>query len=824
MNASVPAATLAAEKCFHCSLPVSASGHISREVAGVRRDFCCAGCAAVCAAIHDAGLQAFYRQATAGDTLAPPPAASPDLAQYDLAEVQAEFVDGQGDVRAVHLLVEGIHCAACIWLIEHRLAQLPGVLAARVNLATRRLWLQWEARGVLLSTVLQQLALIGYRAVPYNPQLAEAGERRRDRALLLRMAFAGFAMMNLLWVSIALYGGADRGEYRQMFYWVGFTLATPTLFYSGWPFLRDAWRGVRNFYPTMDLPIAIGALATYLYSLYATLSPASQAAVYYDTVVNFLFVILVGRYLEAAVRRRALAAGQRLLDLQSRVAWVLHDGVAEMRPIRRVGRGDLVLVRPGDRVPVDGRVDDGRSSVDESLLSGESTPVSKARGDKVSAGTINIDGALTVRTEAILGQTSLGHIIDLVESAQSARAPIQCTSDRIVPWFVAVTLGLALLTLLGWLPQGLETALLAATTVLIVTCPCAFGLATPMAVAAAAGVAAQAGILLKNGGALETLTRVRHLLFDKTGTLTTGRMRVLHIETDGVVPGARLLALAAALEQGCSHPLAAAIVQQARAAGGVPAAAQVRQVPGGGVQGSVDGVEVCVGSRRWLRQCGVELAADPAVASWEAQGVGCVRVAVAGREAGFIVIGDQARADAGVALSRLRAAGMQLTLLSGDRWPVARALAQTLGGMDVHAEMLPQDKADYIAALQRGGACVAMVGDGVNDAPALSRADVSMVMAGGADIAAAGADIILLSERLDSIYLAQRLAQRTLRVIKQNIAIAVVYNAVMVPLAMAALITPLLAALAMPVSSLLVIGNAARLRRAVGEAQSREEK
>jgi len=588
--------------CFHCGLPVPEGSHFVDHIDGQPREFCCLGCQSVCKIIYDTGLQGFYQRTPDGQLLAPPPPPPKDLAVYDMDEVQSEYVASLGDTRDIHLLVEGIHCAACIWLIERSLGQLPGIVEVKANLATRRLHVRWDNTRVKLSTIIKQLGDIGYAAVPFDPETAEGSLRKQNRALLLRMAFAGFAMMNLLWVSIALYSGADRGEFRSLFHWVGFALATPTLLYSGWPFLRGAWTGLRRLHLTMDLPIAIGASTTYLYSVYVMLSGSAVGEVYYDTVVNFMFVILVGRFLEARSKRLAVASTQRLLDLQPRVAHVVRDNETRVVPIRSVKTGETVLIKAGEKVPVDGRVLSGSSAVDEAMLSGESLPVKKAAGDQVSAGTLNIESTLEVVVEGTLRNTALGKIISLVEEAQASKAPIQCIADRIVPWFVAITLVLASATFLWWLQTDVEVALMAATAVLIITCPCAFGLATPMAIAVASGQGARHGILVKNGEVLETLSGIRHFVFDKTGTLTQGKMqlRAIHVvdftETE-------LLQLAAQVEQFSEHSIARALVEEARQQQLPLDTEQVSDFinqSGLGVRAQVSGRQLVLGTDAWL--------------------------------------------------------------------------------------------------------------------------------------------------------------------------------------------------------------------------------
>lgn len=815
---SVPQA--ADRGCFHCGLPVPPNEQFVEEIDGENRNFCCIGCQSVCRVIYDAGLEGFYQRTPDGTLLAPPPQTPQDVGLYDLDEVQEEFIREQGEEREIHLLVEGIHCAACVWLIERSLGRMPGVVSAQVNLSGKRLLLRWDNSRIKLSEIIQRLGRIGYSAVPFDPEAAEGTINKQNRALLFRMAFAGFTMMNLMWISIALYTGADTaddGQFLGLFQWLGFGLATPTLFYSGWPFLKGAWTGLRNRHLTMDLPIAIGATTTYLYSVYVTVSDAAVGEVYFDTVVNFMFVILVGRYLEAMSKRHAVAATQRLMDLQPRVATVLLNGEEKVTPIRSVKPEQRVLVKAGNKIPVDGVIEEGRSSVDESMLSGESVPLSKGRGDSVSAGTFNVSSAMTIRVTGTLQNTSLGRIIALVEEAQASKAPIQCMADRIVPWFVMATLLLAGITFAWWVGSDFEVALMAATSVLIITCPCAFGLATPMAIAVASGQGARHGILVKNGAVLETLSDINHVVFDKTGTLTTGKMRVQHVLAAADMDEDALLSQVAVVERYAEHNIARAIIEAAEERRLLDAAKTPENfegVPGSGVRARVGENSVVIGTANWLRENNVE--ADPSfrarTTELEEQAYSCVHVAMNGRYAGLLAIADELRPDAAALVRNLRRDGVRMTLLSGDRKRVAEAIATQLGGMAVIAEVLPQDKDRVIHELQERGDRVAMVGDGVNDAPALIRADVGIAIGSGTEVSVESADIVLISDELEKVRLAAALSRRTLRTIRQNIGISFSYNIIMVPLAMMAFITPLVAAISMPISSLLVIGNAARIR------------
>ena len=814
-------------RCFHCGLPVSTSARVEARVQDRERVFCCTGCKSVCEAIYSAGLDGFYRRTPEGEVLGPPPEPPKELALYDIDEVQEEFVDALGETREINLLVEGIHCAACVWLIENGLQAMPGVEEARVNLTGRRLRLKWDNGRLKLSQALRRLADIGYAAVPFDPEAAEGS--------LYRMAFAGFAMMNLLWVSIALYSGADEGEFRDLFHWIGFAIATPTLVYSGYPFYKGAWSGLRSANLTMDLPIAIGASITYLYSLYVTIT--GRGEVYWDTVVNFLFVILVGRFLEAVSKRHAVASTQRLLDLQPKVATLLRDGEECLVPMRAVKEGERVLVRPGEKIPVDGSVLEGQSSVDESMLTGESKPVPKGMGSRVAAGTLNGAGVLQVRVEGLLKNTALGRIIKLVEEAQASKAPIQCIADRVVPWFVAVTLTLGFLTFLWWAPADLETALMAATAVLIITCPCAFGLATPMAIAVASGLGARNGILIKNGAVLEGLSSIDHFVFDKTGTLTAGRPAITRVRCSdadrnpaganatpsedtaksGALACAARLADLAALERFSEHPVASAVVDLCRNAEIDFETRDVSEVQvkiGRGIKGLVDGRLLVAGTTDWLRENNVEptyYREDGSDGTAEAGG-SLLHVGLDGEEVMVLGVADPLRGNAAAVVARLKDRGIRVALLTGDRRATAEHIAGQLGGMEVIAEVLPEDKDRVVTGLQERGGRVAMVGDGVNDAPALVRADVGIALGTGTDVSIASADIVLMSAELEKVEQAASLSRRALQTIRQNIAISITYNVIMVPLAMAAFVTPLVAAVSMPLSSLAVIGNSARIR------------
>lgn len=802
--------------CFHCGLETDPPHLVKGDIQDIERGFCCSGCRSVCSTIFDAGLEGFYNRVNK-DYSSPPPEPPKDPEVYDLSDIQEEFLQKRGDEFETKLLVEGIHCAACIWLIEQVMGRTDGVRFAEVNFTNKSLTVRWDNEKIRLSQIIKRLRQVGYSAIPYLPNLAEEVFSRSRRMSLYRIGFAGFSAMNLMWISIALWTGASEGEYRDFLRWAGFFLATPTLFFSGYPFFRSAVIGLRRLHLTMDLPIALGALITYGYSVYVTLLQSSSSEVYFDTVVAFIFVILIGRYLESSAVGRSIHSTQRLFELQPKVVTVLRDSVEQKISIRSVKPGDWVLVKPGERISVDGVVVEGGSSVDESMLTGESVPISKSTGDLVSAGTLNSLGRLTIRTERTSKETSLAKIASLMEKAMVSKAPIQRFADRIVPWFVLGTLTVAAVTFLYWVGLDMEFAILAATSVLIITCPCALGLATPTAIISATGRGAKEGILIKNGGALELLGRANHFVFDKTGSLTEGKAKVRSVRSLNGMSEKNLLQLAASLERYSEHPFAKAIVSaiDETEIGNGRRVDRFEAIPGLGVRGTIGGNRYSIGSMKLLESEKIVLREEvqKEITQSEKEGFSPVFCLLNDRVVGYIVVGDALRKDAEVTVESLNREGKKLTLLTGDRQSVADQIGQKLVGMDVLGEMSPEEKIRAVEKIMGQGDTTVMVGDGINDAPSLIQADVGIAVGSGTDVALESADVIILGEKIYKVKEAYDLARRTLRTIKQNLTMSIIYNVIMVPLAFLGFITPVLAAIAMPISSLLVIGNAARLQK-----------
>ena len=739
----------------------------------------------------------------------------------DAAQLSAAIERAGYEVAiAQHTLqVEGMTCASCVARVEKALLKVPGVRAATVNLATERATVQ--ALSTVPAAVLRAaVEQAGYGVSDVTDGTGTAGPQRPTRPEWLPVAVAAALSLPLVLPMLL----QPFGVHWMLNGWVQLTLATPVQFVLGWRFYRAGWMAVRAGAGNMDLLVAIGTSAAYGLSLYLLGKGGGQGMphLYFEASAVVITLVLLGKWLEGRAKRQTAEAIRALNALRPATARVQRDGVELDLPVAEVRVGDIVVVRPGERVAVDGQVLSGRSHVDESLITGESMPVPKSEGDRVTGGAINAEGLIRVRTLAVGAETTLSRIIRLVESAQAAKAPIQRLVDRVSAVFVPVVLAIALLTLLGWglfTGAGWAAALLNAVAVLVIACPCALGLATPTAIMAGTGVAARHGILIKDAQALELAHAVDTVAFDKTGTLTEGRPTLVATLAAQGWHAAELLRLAGALQQGSEHPLAQAVLSKASAdALALPAATDTRALPGRGLEATVDGRRLALGSGRLLRERGVDagaLAAEAARLEAEGRTVSwLLRECDGGSELlGLLAFGDALKASAREAVERLHTRGIRTVLLTGDNRGSAAAVARALGIDDVRAEVLPGDKAQAVQALREGGAVVAMVGDGINDAPALAAADVGIAMATGTDVAMETAGITLM--RGDPLLVTDALdvSRRTYATIRRGLFWAFAYNVVGIPLAAFGLLNPVIAGAAMAFSSVSVVANALTLRR-----------
>jgi Cu2+-exporting ATPase len=807
-----------AGSCFHCGAPNPSRRAWRDTVDGVPRNFCCAGCLAVAQTIDAAGLAGFYASRT--ESAVRVEAEAPDeWARWDETAAAAGLVHAAGPDRCeVALLLEGLTCGACVWLIETWLAQQPGVMDARINFANRRAIVAWNPEVTRLSHVLRAVSAIGYRAHPYDPARSEALARAERRALLLRMAVALLAMMQVMMFAIPQYVTSEgvAPEQQRLLEWASFVLTLPALVYSAAPFFRGAWRDVMHLRLGMDVPVALGVGAAFAASAWATFT--GTGAVYYDSVTMFVALLLIARFGELVARQKAGAAIELVARQRPAVAERLSlwpdRTAAETIAATQLASGDFVLVRPGSVVPADGEIVDGHSHVEEAMLTGESLPHARIPGDAVLAGSVNRDGPLVVRVHAAGEATRLASVLRLVERAASERPAVARLADRAAAWFVGGLLVLALGTALIWWQVDPARMLPVTVALLVVSCPCALSLATPAALAAAAGSLARAGVVLSRSNALESLARVTHVVLDKTGTLTEGRIQLVACATFGGSSQAGAIALAAAVDARSEHPLARALREEATDDVPLPLASDFRQVTGDGVECTVDGARVRVGRPDFVAALSgpmpesLRAVVDDEGHRGAVAGLGDAR----GWHAIF-TFSDVLRPGAARLVAQLRALGITPVLLSGDRPASVDDVARALGLSEAHGNLTPDDKRDAIARLQAKGAVVAMVGDGINDAPALAQAQVSISLGTAAPLAQHTADVVILSDRVERAATALTEARRTLAVIRENLAWAAAYNAVAIPAAAFGFVTPVVAAIGMSVSSLVVVANALRLTR-----------
>lgn len=776
---------------------------------------CCAGCEAVAQAIVANGLTDYYRHR---DSLPESPReavpeALNDLGLFDHPDFQKSFVRPTSEhEREASLILEGITCAACVWLNESHLSKQPGVTAVEINYATRRARVRWDSRVTRLSALLEAIAAIGYRAHPYDATKSEELSQRERRQALWRVFVAGFGMMQVMMYAVPVYlaNGDMTPDIEQLMRWASLLLTLPVVFYSAAPFFTRAWRDLRLKRVGMDVPVALGVGSAFAASCWATFAGAGD--VYFDSVTMFVFFLMGGRYLEMIARQRAVRGVEQLAKALPAFAARLTAYPAldcERVPVGDLGVGDRVLVKPGEAIPADALVLQGESETDESLLTGEARPVPKRVGDRVTGGTTNTASPLVLCVEQVGEGTRLAAIQRLIERANAERPRIVETADRVATIFVAALLVLATITGLYWWHADASRALWIFVAVLVVSCPCALSLATPVALTVATGAMARRGLLIARGHAIETLARADHFVFDKTGTLTFGKLQLTRTDVLGETAADDALLLAAALEQGSEHAVAQGLRAALPAGCALASVGSMTAITGQGVEGHVAGRTVRLGRAQFVRDLHkVELPplpdADDAATS----------VAL-GDERGWIAIfhlTDAVRPQAAELVLDLLADGVHVSLLSGDSPQTVAQYAKRLGIDDAHGGMSPQDKHAFIERLQGDGHVVAMIGDGVNDAPVLAQAQVSIAMGGGTELARNQGDIVLLSERLDSLSAGRKLAQRTARVIRQNLWWSFGYNFVAIPLAMTGVITPWMAGIGMSASSLLVVLNALRLQ------------
>lgn len=734
---------------------------------------------------------------------------------YDAVSEQADTIS------SAVLKVSGMSCAACAARVEKQLGSLEGVHSAAVNLASERASVEYDSEKIKTSDLIKAVEAIGYKAERAEELSVDREKEQREkeiRRLRLELVISAILTAPLLFSMLLMITNIDipffHNEYFQLI------VATPVQFIIGFRFYKNAYRALRSGSANMDVLIAMGTTAAYFYSIYnAFFAPheGMMKELYFESSAVIITLILFGKYLEAVAKGRTSEAIKKLMGLQAKTARVIRDGREEDIPIEEVVPGDVIVVRPGEKIPVDGRILEGDSAVDESMLTGESLPVEKTAGDHVVGATINRFGTFRLEATRVGKDTVLSQIIKMVEDAQGSKAPIQKIADRVSGVFVPVVLAIALVTLLAWylIAGDLTGGIVSAVSVLVIACPCALGLATPTAIMAGTGKGAENGILIKGGEHLEMTYRLNAVVLDKTGTITKGQPEVTDVIPLGSMDRGELLRMAAAAEKNSEHPLGEAIYEQGKKEPGtVPEAEQFAAIPGKGVRAVVEGRQIYIGTRKLMQEAGIDTgSAENVIAGLEDDGKTAMLMAADGRLEAVIAVADTLKESSKDAIDELKKMGIEVYMITGDNKRTASAIAKQAGITNVLAEVLPEDKAEEVGKLKKQGMKVAMAGDGINDAPALVAADIGIAMGTGTDVAIEAADITLLRGDLMLIPAAIRLSKMTMRKIKQNLFWAFIYNIIGIPVAAFGLLNPMIAGGAMAFSSVSVVTNSLRLRR-----------
>ncbi len=802
------------QACFHCGLPVPAGSQWTVRIDAVVQPMCCPGCAAVAQTIVDNQLHSYYRDRASFSTRLEEPV--PDaLKLYDNAAIASRFTTELPDQAQATLSIEGIRCAACVWLIERRLSQVPGLSAANLNVATEKLQVAWDPAHCKPSDILQAVRDVGYVAYPFDP--VKHGEllRKNAKTLFRQLFIAGLSMMQVMMYAVPVYladAGTMDPEMESLMRWASLLLTLPAVLYSALPFFKGAWTDIKQRALGMDVPVALGIAAAFAGSVLATV--AGSGEVYFDSVTMFIFLLLCSRYLELIARRRAAGSLENMQHALPASAWLMPDYPASRESslvaAAQLKAGDVIMIKPGEAIAADGFIIEGDTAVDLSLLTGESMPRKKNCGDALPGGAVNASQTILLRVDKLVRDSTLSALIRLIERAGQGKPRIAQWADRVAAWFVSILLIFTAAVFMFWSLHDAARAWPIAIAVLVVSCPCALSLATPSALAAATDSLLRQGVLIVQPHVLETFHRATHVVFDKTGTLTAGQPKCQRIILFGTASRRQVLDYAAILESGSAHPLAHALTAAAAAEPSDIVGSQLQQVAqvydGQGLQGMIDDQVIRIGSAAFV----AALTKQPLPYAEIAEGSSVYLGSAAGWLARFD-LSDAIKSDAQQVVDYFKSQGKQVILLSGDSMRITTKVAQQLQMHDAYGDRLPEEKLAFVQNLQAQGKVVAMVGDGVNDAAVLHAADVSFAMGSGAALAQSHADAVLLSSRLSSLLITAKMAAKSMAVIRQNLLWATLYNALAIPAAAFGWIAPWMAGVGMSVSSALVVGNALRL-------------
>ena len=785
--------------CTHCHLEFSKDVMIQDG----EHYFCCNGCQGVYHLLSDEGLDSFYEKV--GDTkLAPPTQQYEDSANFDAPAFYEKFVKTTKEgFSEVSLIIEGIHCSACVWLNEKALHKMEGVIEANINFTNNKAQIIWDDDTVKLSQIIDMIRAIGYNAYPYDASLQEASANKQRKDYYLRISVALFAAMNVMWIAVAQYAGYFSGieqEMKTILNVAEGVLATPVLFYSGWIFFRGAYYGLKNRVINMDLLVATGATLTYFYSIYITITEHGEA--YFDSVSMIITFVLIGKFLEVLSKKSATDTLDAITKQLPSEARVLRAGIIHSIKLDDVKVGDIVVISSGEKVLLDGEIIKGEGNFDESNLTGESEPIFKKVGDSVISGTLSIDADVHFRTTKDFEHSTLSALVSLLENAINKKPKIEQLANKLSEHFSTAILTLSFATFFGWYLSGygFEHSFMIAIAIIVIACPCALGLATPVATLVGLSLGAKRGILFKEAAQLETMAKTDVVLLDKTGTLTYGKPEVVKQDIDtGYDEG-----LLYSLVKLSNHPVAQGVKKVLEKPQNEVVFDEYKQLQARGIVAYKKGIELLGGNAKLMQEMGIEC-------EYKSENT-LFFFAINKKIVATFELQDRIKDDAKELVKTLQQKGIEVMMLTGDHQKSAMRVANEVGITEVFYELSPEDKLEKLTQLQNDGKVVVMVGDGVNDILALAQADIGIVMGSGSDVAIEVGDVVLLDDSLKSLLESLKIAKTTFALIKQNFAISLVYNALTIPLAMAGYVIPLVAAISMSLSSLLVVGNSMRIR------------
>lgn len=792
-------------KCEHCQLIYDENVLIKEKNEEALHYFCCKGCQGIYHLLKSEGLDSFYDK-LGKQTIAPPLQVSKDLEKFDLEGFKTRYINETIDgFSQISLIIEGIHCAACVWLNEKVLHQKDGIIEASINGTNHKAKVVWDPESISLSQIIETIRSIGYNAHPYDPSLQEAHANATRREYYARLLVGVFTTMNIMWLAVAKYAGYFTGmrlDIKHILNFAEFSLATPALFYTGWVFYRGAYYGLKNRHINMDTLVATGASLAYIFSIYAMFTGNGET--YFDSVTMIITFVFAGKYLEVLTKKRAIDTLDSMSGSLPTEVTIIHKNEKILMGVDEVQVGDTIELRPGEKVVIDGLVKSGEASFDMSSLTGESEPRLLTPKDEILSGSICLDGVVRYEASQNYKGSMLSKIMTLLEESMTKKPRIEQLANIISGYFSITVLSIALIAFLGWFfaTNSFETALIISISVIVIACPCALGLATPVSTLVGLGVGAKRGIVFKEAGFIENMAKANVLLIDKTGTLTEGKPQVNKAWIDEFCDKEALIALL----ESSTHPVSKGVLAYIKSEHKDIKSSDIdniKVVEAKGVRATKKGTILLGGSTRLLEENGVTHEVPKGTHYLMAQN---------GKIVASFTLEDKPKANAFDILARLKKRGIRIVMLTGDNKTAAFNLAKKVGIDEVHHSLLPHEKAQIVKEFHAKKKRVIMVGDGINDTLALSQSDVAIAMGSGADIAINTSDVVLLSGSLESLEEAILIAKRTYRTIQQNIGFSLIYNTFTIPLAVAGYVIPLFAALSMSLSSLVVIGNAMRIR------------